>query len=262
MASPDPDTDALARARRELEALAAATRALGAASDVGPALGRIAAAALELAGADLAYVTAHDPGSGVPRVLARADSEAAVAARTRAGAALRRRARSASPWSSRKRSWASSSSPGRAGGRPASSTWRRSAGWPASPRSPSGTGASPRRWRAGGTRPASAAEDLVRVAGQLRRIVDAAKDGILTTDGGGLITSANPAAEALFGHPAGALFGRPVAVVLPGLAARGHRRGTERRQAPRSRASARTARGSPPSCRSAPWPPTPAARSS
>ena len=56
-----------------------------------------------------------------------------------------------------------------------------------------------------------------RVAGQLRRIVDAAKDGIVTTDGGGLITSANPAAEALFGYPAAALFGRPVAVVLPGL---------------------------------------------
>ena len=55
------------------------------------------------------------------------------------------------------------------------------------------------------------------MAGQLRRIVDAAKDGILTTDGGGLITSANPAAEALFGHPAGTLFGRPVVVVLPGL---------------------------------------------
>ena len=56
-----------------------------------------------------------------------------------------------------------------------------------------------------------------RVAGQLRRIVDAAKDGIVTTDGSGLITSANPAAEALFGHPGGALFGRPLAVVLPGL---------------------------------------------
>jgi PAS domain S-box-containing protein len=70
----------------------------------------------------------------------------------------------------------------------------------------------------GGRDPGSLrAEDLVRVAGQLRRIVDAAKDGIVTTDGGGLITSANPAAEALFGHPVGSLFGRPVAVVLPGL---------------------------------------------
>ena len=37
------------RARREIDALAAATQALGATSDVGPALGRIAAAALELA---------------------------------------------------------------------------------------------------------------------------------------------------------------------------------------------------------------------
>jgi PAS domain S-box-containing protein len=39
----------------------------------------------------------------------------------------------------------------------------------------------------------------------------------VTTDGGGLITSANPAAEAMFGQPATALFGRPVVVVLPGL---------------------------------------------
>jgi hypothetical protein len=65
-----PETELLTRARRELEALAAATRALGAASDVGPALGRIAAAARELSGADLAYVTGQDPGSGLPRVLA------------------------------------------------------------------------------------------------------------------------------------------------------------------------------------------------
>ena len=74
--------------------------------------------------------------------------------------------------------------------------------------------------------------------GQLRRIVDAAKDGIVTTDGGGLITSANPAAEALFGHPAGALFGRPVAVILPGVqlagtsAARSGRRGRARGRPP------------------------------
>ena len=71
----------------------------------------------------------------------------------------------------------------------------------------------------GGRDPATLrAEDLVRVAGQLRRIVDAAKDGIVTTDGGGLIASANPAAEALFGYAAGALASRPVAVILPGLA--------------------------------------------
>ena len=75
---------------------------------------------------------------------------------------------------------------------------------------------------AGGRDPGTQrAEDLVRVAGQLRRIVDAAKDGIVTTDGGGLITSANPAAEALFGQPAGSLFGRPVAVVLPGSSSAG-----------------------------------------
>ena len=75
-ATPVPD-NALARARRQLEALEAATRALGNSSDVGPALARIAAAAVELAGADVALVTAADPASAVPRVLARAESEAA-----------------------------------------------------------------------------------------------------------------------------------------------------------------------------------------
>jgi PAS domain S-box-containing protein len=214
MASPDPDTEALARARREIDGLAAATRALGAASDVGPALGRIAAAALELSGADLAYVTGHDPGTGVPRVVARAGSETAIA--PDGGAA--------------------------SGGSEVSLpvvvedevvgqlvvAWPRQR--PAAQIDMEGLGrlaslaALAIRHRrlatalAGGRDPAtSRAEDLVRVAGQLRRIVDAAKDGILTTDGGGLITSANPAAEALFGHPAGTLFGRPVVVVLPGL---------------------------------------------
>ena len=126
MASPDPDTEALARARREIDGLAAVMRALGAASDVGPALGRIAAAALELSGADLAYVTGHDPGTGVPRVVARAGLETAIA--PDGGAASGARARSVSPWSSRKRSWVSSSSRGRANGRRPRSTWRGSAG--------------------------------------------------------------------------------------------------------------------------------------
>ena len=233
-----PETDALARARREIEALGAASRALGTTSDVGPALARIAAAAREVAGADLAYVTGHDAGSGVPRVLARA--------RTRwrgpgATASHRRRRRSAgessaSPSSSRTRWWASSWSPGRAEGGPATSTWRRSAGSPASPPSPSGTDAWWRRSRAAGIPQACAPRIWSASPGQLRRIVDAAKDGIVTTDGGGLITSANPAAEALFGHPAGALSGRPVAVILPGSPAGRHLRGAgRRRERPRGR---------------------------
>jgi PAS domain S-box-containing protein len=208
-----PETELLARARRELEALAAATRALGAASDVGPALGRIAAAAQELSGADLAYVTAHDPGSGVPRVIARAGPDSAIAA-------------------------GGGASPGGEVSLPVVVeeevagqlvvAWPR--GRPSGEVDMEGLGrlaslaALAIRHRrlatvlAGGRDSSSLrGEDLVRVAGQLRRIVDAAKDGILTTDGGGLITSVNPAAETLFGHPAGALFGRPVGVILPGV---------------------------------------------
>jgi PAS domain S-box-containing protein len=213
-----PETDVLARVRREIEALGAVTRALGAAGDVGPALTRIAAAAREVAGADLAYVTGDDAGSGVPRVLARVGPE---------------------------------------GGGPGdgeASAWRASAAgeislpvvaedevvgqlvvaWPRGGRAGdvdmealgrlAGLAAVAIRHRrlvaalSGGREVAGLhAEDLARVAGRLRRIVDAAKDGIVTTDGGGVITFANPAAEALFGHPAAALAGRPVAVVLPGL---------------------------------------------
>jgi PAS domain S-box-containing protein len=214
-----PETDALARARREIEVAAAATRALSAASDVGPALARIVTAARELSGADLAYVTAHDPGSGVPRVLARAGSESAAppsgefpadAAATFAGEISlpvvvegEMAGQLVVTWACRRPAGDVDMEPlGRLAGLAALAIrHRRLAAALAGERDPGGLHA----------------EDLVRAASQLRRIVDAAKDGIVTTDGGGLITSANPAAEALFGHPAGSLFGRPVAVVLPGL---------------------------------------------
>jgi PAS domain S-box-containing protein len=214
-----PD-DALARARQQLEGLEAATRALGNASDVGPALARIAAAAVELAGADVAVVTAADPGSAVPRVLARAASKAAG----RAGAD--------SPASPTSAVTGEVSLPvvveeevvghlvvawpgGRPGGELDMEALSRLAALAA-------LAIRHRRLATaltGGRDPATLrAEDLVRVAGQLRRIVDAAKDGIVTTDGGGMIASANPAAEALFGYAGGRLAGRPVAVILPGLA--------------------------------------------
>jgi len=211
--------ESLARARRDLEALAAATRALGASSDVGPALTRIAAAARELAGADLAYVTVYDTGLGVSRVVARAGTEdpAPGPDRDPPGTA-----------------------PGRAGeislpliveeeiagqlvlvwphGRPAGEIDLDGLGRLASLAAVAVRHRRLATTLAGGREPgAFRADDLVHVAGQLRRIVDAAKDGILTTDAGGLITSANPAAEALFGQPAAALSGRPVAVVLPGV---------------------------------------------
>jgi PAS domain S-box-containing protein len=213
-----PETDALARVRREIEALGAASRALAAASDVGPALARIAAAAREAVGADLAYVTGHDGGSGVPRVLARVGSDGAGSGDGEPQAAA-----------------------GAAGGEISlpvtvedQVVGQLVVAWPRGGRAGdvdmealgrlASLAALAIRHRrlvmalaAGRDAVALRAEDLVRVAGQLRRIVDAAKDGIVTTDGGGLITSANPAAEALFGYPAAALSGRPVAVVLPGL---------------------------------------------
>jgi PAS domain S-box-containing protein len=215
-----PETELLTRARLELEALAAATRALGAASDVGPALGRIAAAARELSGADLAYVTGQDPGSGLPRVLAVAPGPedpggpgagpVSPAADPMAGEVSLPVLVEGEVAGQLVVAWP--------GGRPTGDVDLEGLGRLAS------LAALAIRHRRLATalssgRDASSlrGEDLVRVAGQLRRIVDAAKDGILTTEGGGLITSANPAAETLFGHPAGALFGRPVGVILPGV---------------------------------------------
>jgi PAS domain S-box-containing protein len=210
----EPETEALARARRELEALTAAMRALGATGDAGPALVRIAAAARELAAADVAWVTAHDPVSGVPRILARAAAEGAAApsaeAPPAAGEASLPVVAEAEVVGQLVVAWPR--------GRPAGGVDMEGLGRLAS------LAALAIRHRrlatalAGSQDSAGArAEDLARVAGQLRRIVDAAKDGIVTTDGSGLITSANPAAETLFGHPGRALFGRPLAVVLPGL---------------------------------------------
>jgi PAS domain S-box-containing protein len=211
MARIEPETAALARARRELEVLAAATRALAGSSDVGPALARIAAAARELESADFACVTAHDPASGVPRVLARAGAEGVAA--TRGGAA----GEVSVPIVVEEEvaghlvvAWPS--------GRSAGAVDMEALG-----RLASLAAVAIRRRRLAialaGDSDATAlrTEDLVRVAGQFRRIVDAAKDGIMTTDGGGLITSANPAAETLFGQPGGALTRRPVETILPGL---------------------------------------------
>ena len=218
-ATPSPEPDGLARARRDLEALAAITRALAASSDAGPALTRIALAAREIAGADLAYVTVHDPGLGGARVVARAGLEGA---------------------GSEPDCDATDPAPPRAGeislpvvveeevagqlvvvwprGRPAGDVDKDSLGRLASLAAVAIRHRRLAMMLTGGRDPATLrADDLTRVAGQLRRIVDAAKDGIVTTDGGGLITSANPAAEAMFGQPAAALFGRPVAIVLPGL---------------------------------------------
>ncbi len=53
-------------------------------------------------------------------------------------------------------------------------------------------------------------------AARLAAIVDNAADGIITTDAAGLVTSANPAAEQLFGLPAAEMSGRHIGTLLPG----------------------------------------------
>ena len=213
------EPEGLARAHRDLEALATATRALGASSDVGPALTRIAAAAREIAGADFVYVTVHDPALGVSRVIARAGTEGGTPGPDRDPTDV-------SPPHAGEISLPVVVEEEVAGqlvivwprGRPGGEVDMDGLGRLASLAAVAIRHRRLATTLAGNRDPATLrADDLTRVAGQLRRIVDAAKDGIVTTDGGGLITSANPAAEAMFGQPAPALFGRPVAVVLPGL---------------------------------------------
>jgi PAS domain S-box-containing protein len=50
---------------------------------------------------------------------------------------------------------------------------------------------------------------------QARSILDSAIDAIITIDDGGIIASANPATERLFGYPLEALVGRDVAMLMP-----------------------------------------------
>ncbi|HWH85114.1 MAG TPA: EAL domain-containing protein [Burkholderiaceae bacterium] len=59
-----------------------------------------------------------------------------------------------------------------------------------------------------------------RLAARLRGVLDSTSDAILTLDPRGTVLDANRAASTLFGQPAGALIGRAVADLLPGLAGR------------------------------------------
>jgi PAS domain S-box-containing protein len=62
------------------------------------------------------------------------------------------------------------------------------------------------------------AGEPARLASRLRRIVDTAKDGIITSDVAGSVTWVNPAGEAMFGYPPGELVGQPLSTILPALA--------------------------------------------
>lgn len=57
--------------------------------------------------------------------------------------------------------------------------------------------------------------ELARAAGQLRGVVEAATDGILTVDPSGRILSANPAAETMFGYDASELIGWSLEALVP-----------------------------------------------
>lgn len=55
---------------------------------------------------------------------------------------------------------------------------------------------------------------------RLRAILNGAGEGIVTVDRDGVIESANPAAEAMFGYPPGGLAGRPFEDMVPGTQGR------------------------------------------
>ena len=61
-----------------------------------------------------------------------------------------------------------------------------------------------------------AEEEVQRQESRLRAIVDYAVDGIMTLDEAGLIESFNPAAERMFGHPASAVIGCNIRMLLSG----------------------------------------------
>jgi PAS domain S-box-containing protein len=66
----------------------------------------------------------------------------------------------------------------------------------------------------------AADEALRRVDALSRALADTAMDAMVTTDEQGIVTSANPAVERIFGHDPAALVGRPLSVLLaPGARA-------------------------------------------
>ena len=66
------------------------------------------------------------------------------------------------------------------------------------------------------TKRVEAKEALAESENRYRTITETATDAIITADGEGLITLANPAAAQLFGYPTEALIGQPLTNLMPG----------------------------------------------
>jgi diguanylate cyclase (GGDEF)-like protein/PAS domain S-box-containing protein len=67
-----------------------------------------------------------------------------------------------------------------------------------------------------------------QTATQMRTVMDAVGDGLLTIDVAGTIRSANPAAHQIFGYESGQLLGRDVATLMPASLRDAHRAGMAR----------------------------------
>jgi PAS domain S-box-containing protein len=63
------------------------------------------------------------------------------------------------------------------------------------------------------------AKALVATSAYTRAVLDNAVDAIFTVDEAGVIRSFNVSAERIFGHPASAIVGQPVSVIIPGVSA-------------------------------------------
>ena len=60
------------------------------------------------------------------------------------------------------------------------------------------------------------AEEALRESqGRIQAILDTAVDAIITIDERGIVESANPAVERLFGYPPSALIGQNVSMLMP-----------------------------------------------
>jgi PAS domain S-box-containing protein len=75
---------------------------------------------------------------------------------------------------------------------------------------------------------------------QFRQVVQTAPDGIVLTDGEGMVISWNTAAERLFGYTQGEILGQPLTTIMPTRYREGHLRGLEQAKAGRPTQTGRT----------------------